>query len=184
MGVSSSSQSRKTVFWLILLAVLLEATLQLTWVDRSGKAAGTAGPPGVYNNFRLAPDDQRIAFDRSDAQGNQDVWVMDLIRGATSRLTFDPAIDNLPIWSPDGIRILYPNNRSGVFDLYVKAAAGAGQEEVLVKMGTPTGWGTNWSRDGRFIPYEIPGAKTGRGFVGRSAVRRSQAVPVSKYAVQ
>ena len=87
---------------------------------------------------------------------------MDLIRGVTSRLTFDPAIDTFPIWSPDGIRILYPNNRAGVFDLYVKAATGAGQEEVLVKMGTPTGWGTHWSRDGRFIAYEIPGAKTGR----------------------
>jgi WD40-like Beta Propeller Repeat len=85
---------------------------------------------------------------------------MDLIRGVTSRLTFDPAPDNLPIWSPDGLRILFPNKRTGVFDLYVKAATGAGQEEVLVKLGTPTGWGTHWSRDGRFILYEIPGAKT------------------------
>jgi hypothetical protein len=135
---------------------------QLTWVDRSGKVAGTVGPPGVYDNFRLAPDEKRIAFDRSDFQsGNTDVWVMDLIRGTTSRLTFDPAMDNLPIWSPDGLRILYPNRRSGVFDLYVKSATGAGQEEVLVKLGTPTGWGTHWSRDSRFILYEIPGAKTG-----------------------
>jgi dipeptidyl aminopeptidase/acylaminoacyl peptidase len=28
-------------------------------------------------------------------------------------------------------------------------------------MGTPTGWATHWSRDGRFIMYEMPGAKTG-----------------------
>jgi eukaryotic-like serine/threonine-protein kinase len=138
-----------------------EGTLQLTWVDRSGKVAGKVGPPGVYDNFRLAPDEKRIAFGRSDQSGNDDVWVMDLIRGTTSRLTFDPADDNLPIWSPDGLRILYPNRRSGAFDLYVKSAAGTGQEEVLVKLGTPTGWGTNWSRDGRFILYEIPGANTG-----------------------
>jgi eukaryotic-like serine/threonine-protein kinase len=136
--------------------------LQLTWVDRSGKVAGKVGPPGVYDNFRLAPDEKRIAFDRTDPQsGNNDVWVMDLIRGTTSRLTFDLAADNLPIWSPDGLRILYPNRRSGAFDLYVKSAAGTGQEEVLVKLGTPTGWGTNWSRDGHFILYEIPGANTG-----------------------
>ena len=137
--------------------------LQLTWIDRSGKVVGTAGPPGIYIDFRLAPDEKRIAFDQPDPQsGRQDVWVMDLIRGVTSRLTFDPAVDNLPIWSPDGLRLLYPNNRTGVFDLYVKAASGAGQEELLVKMGTPTGWGTHWSRDGRFILYQIPGAKTGQ----------------------
>jgi eukaryotic-like serine/threonine-protein kinase len=137
--------------------------LQLTWIDRSGKVTGNVGPPGIYNNFRLAPDEKRITFDQPDAQtGSADVWVMDLVRGVTSRLTFDPSVDNLPIWSPDGLRILYPNNRSGTFDLYVKAATGAGQEEVLVKLGTPTGWGTHWSRDGRFIMYEIPGDKTGR----------------------
>ncbi len=137
--------------------------LQLTWIDRSGKVVGTAGPPGIYTDFRLAPDEKRIAFDQPDPQsGRQDVWVMDLIRGVTSRLTFDPAVDNLPIWSPDGLRLLYPNNRTGVFDLYVKAATGAGQEELLVKMGTTTGWGTHWSRDGRFILYQIPGAKTGQ----------------------
>ena len=135
---------------------------RLTWADRSGKMTDAVGPPGAYNNFRLAPDEKRIAFDRPDAQsGIPDVWVMDLIRGTTSRLTFDPTVDNIPIWSPDGLRILYPNRRSGVFDLYIKAASGAGQEEVLVKMGTPTGWGTHWSRDGRFVMYEMPGAKTG-----------------------
>jgi Tol biopolymer transport system component/predicted Ser/Thr protein kinase len=140
-----------------------QGNTQLTWYDRKGNVLTKAGEIGEYNNFRLAPDEKRIAFDRPDAEsGSMDVWVMDLIRGTTSRLTFDPAIDNLPIWSPDGLRILYPNNRTGVFDLYVKAATGAGQEEVLVKLGTPTGWGTHWSRDGRFIMYEIPGAKTGR----------------------
>jgi Tol biopolymer transport system component/predicted Ser/Thr protein kinase len=136
---------------------------QLTWTDRSGKVASAAGPPGVYGDFRLAPDEKRIAFERSDA-GNQDVWVMDIARGVTSRLTFDPANDNLPLWSPDGLRILYADNRSGGYDLYVKAATGAGQEEVLVKMGTPNGFGTSWSRDGRFLMYTVRAAGTKTGY--------------------
>jgi Tol biopolymer transport system component len=127
---------------------------QLTWMDRSGKATATTAPPGIYNNFRLAPDDKRVAFDRPD-----DVWVMDLVRGVPSRLTFGPAVSNLPIWSPDGLRILYPNRRRGVFDLYIKPANGAGQEEVMVKLGTPTGWATSWSRDGRYVLYQIPSDK-------------------------
>jgi eukaryotic-like serine/threonine-protein kinase len=133
---------------------------QLAWADRSGKAAGTAGPPGTYADFRLAPDEKRIAFARTDAN-NQDIWVMDIARGVTSRFTFDPAAADNPLWSPDGLRILYPNNRTGSYDLYIKAATGAGKEEVLIKLGTPRGWGTSWSRDGRFIMYVMPGAKTG-----------------------
>jgi eukaryotic-like serine/threonine-protein kinase len=135
------------------------AAYQLTWVDRSGKVAGTAGPLGAYNGFRLSPDEKRIAFDRNDA-GNQDIWVMDTARGVTSRLTFDPASDNNALWSPDGLRILYVDNRSRGYDLYGKAATGAGKEEVLIKMGTPRGWGTSWSRDGRVIMYTMPDAKT------------------------
>ena len=119
--------------------------------------SGTAGPPGEYRNVRLSPDEKKIAFDRIESQtGNRDIWVMDTARGVTSRLTFDPATDNLPIWSPDGLRILYPNRRTGSFDLYIQAATGAGQEELLIRMGTPTGWCTSWSRDGRFIMYQMP----------------------------
>jgi len=91
-----------------------------------------------------------------------DIWVLDISRDVSSRLTFDPGMDNLPIWSPDGLRVLFPSNRNGTFDLYSKAASGAGQEQVLVKMGTPTGWATDWSRDGKFILYQMPGAKTGQ----------------------
>ena len=133
---------------------------QLTWTDRSGKVAGTFGPPGIYFNFRLSPDEKRIAFDRTEA-GNQDIWVMDIARGVTSRFTFDPAPDNLALWSPDALRILYPNKRTGVYDLYIKAASGAGKEEAFIKLGTANGWGTSWSRDGRFIMYAMPGGKTG-----------------------
>ena len=135
---------------------------QLAWTDRSGKTAGTVGSPSTYADFRLSPDEKRIAFDRFDA-GNQDIWVMDLERGVTSRLTFDPSQDNAPLWSPDGLRIVYSNNRSGGHDLYSKAATGAGQEEVLVKVGTPNAWETSWSRDGRFLMYTVrtAGAKAG-----------------------
>jgi Tol biopolymer transport system component len=132
---------------------------QLVWMDRSGKELGPVGPPGEYNNIRLSPDDKSIAFDRQGSSV-RDVWVLDLVRGVASRITYDPETDNLPIWSPDGQQVLFPSRKSGAFDLYIKAATGAGEEQLLVKMGTPRGWATDWSRDGRFVLYEIPG-KTG-----------------------
>jgi serine/threonine protein kinase/Tol biopolymer transport system component len=138
-----------------------EGSRSLVWVDRAGKELASSAVPGGYRNFRLSPDEKRLVFDASTGLNNPDIWVVDLDRHVTSRLTSDPAVDNLPIWSPDGNRVLFPSNRSGAFDLYLKAATGAGQEEVLVKMGTATGWGTDWSRDGRFVLYEIPGSDTG-----------------------
>ena len=136
-------------------------TVQLIWKDRTGKQVGLFGPPGIYRDFRLAPDEKRIAFANSSID-NRDVWVLDSVRGVTSRLTFDPAIDDPAMWSPDGLRVVWASNRAGAFDLWVKSANGAGPEQLLVKMGAPAGWPEDWSRDGRFILYQIPGAKTGQ----------------------
>ena len=146
----------------LVYAPAADATsVQLIWKDRTGKQVGLFGPPGIYGNFRLAPDEKRIAFANSSID-NRDVWVLDSVRGVTSRLTFDPAIDDPAIWSPDGLRVVWASNRSGAFDLYVKSANGAGPEQLLVKIGAPAGWPEDWSRDGRFILYQIPGAKTGQ----------------------
>ena len=133
---------------------------QLVWRDRAGTEVGTVGPPGVYANFRLSPDERSIVFNRAGG-ANQDIWVLDVARGVPSRISFDPSTDNLPIWSPDGRRILWPSNRRGGFDLFVKPASGTGQDELLITMGTPTGWATDWSRDGKIL-YQRPGDKTGQ----------------------
>jgi Tol biopolymer transport system component len=148
----------------LVYASAADATVQLSWKDRTGKQVGPFGPPGTYDDFRLAPDEKRIAFSNSPSgnSGNRDVWILDSVRGVTSRLTFDPAIDDPPMWSPDGLRVVWASNRRGVFDLYVKSANGADPEQLLVKMGAPAGWPEDWSRDGRFIIYQIPGTKTGQ----------------------
>jgi Tol biopolymer transport system component len=55
-------------------------------------------------------------------------------------------------WSPDGRRIAFRSNRSGVYDLYVKDASGVGEEELLVK-SAHTKFPTGWSPEGRFLLY-------------------------------
>jgi eukaryotic-like serine/threonine-protein kinase len=132
------------------------------WRDRTGKPVGPPVPAGDFADFRLSRDEQHIVFSQFGS-GNQDIWILDLPRGIRSRLSFDVSTDNLPIWSYDGLRVLWPSNRvGGAYDLYVKAATGEGQETLLLKLGTPTGWATDWSRDGRFIMYQIPGPTTGQ----------------------
>jgi serine/threonine protein kinase/Tol biopolymer transport system component len=135
---------------------------EFVWMDRTGQQIGQAFPAGDWPDFRLSRDEKRIVFSQLES-GNQDIWVRDLARGVRTRLSFDPAQDNLPIWSADGLRALWPSNRQGgSYNLFIKSATGAGQEELFLKLGTPTGWATDWSKDGRHIIYQIPGSNTGQ----------------------
>jgi Tol biopolymer transport system component len=121
---------------------------QLTWVDPSGTARGTVGDPdATLLTPRVSPDGRRVVVSRT-VQGNQDLWLLDGAR--TSRLTFDPAVDQFPVWSPDSTRIVFRSTRTVPGDLYQKLASGADVEERLVasdQLKAPM----SWSADGRFL---------------------------------
>jgi Tol biopolymer transport system component len=119
--------------------------------DRGGKRLGPVGPTGEYFNIFFSPDEKRAAAAMSDPQsGARDIWLLDIARGAPTRLTLDPAEDFLPIWSPDGSRIVFVSDRDGAGNLYQKSASGAGNDELLFKSNERK-WPGDWSRDGRFI---------------------------------
>jgi hypothetical protein len=51
---------------------------QLTWFDRTGQPAGTIGKPDYISNFRLSPDEKRIALDRREPLADEpDIWMID-----------------------------------------------------------------------------------------------------------
>lgn len=125
---------------------------QLAWFDRSGKPAGTVGQPGWYDNVRLSPDGRRVATDQTDPDGrNVDVWVHELSRSTITRLTFDPALDQTPVWKIDSQKVLYTSNRDGNFDLYLKNADGSGPEKLLVGYGGALANAWDWSHDGKYV---------------------------------
>ena len=132
--------------------------LELTWLDRSGKALGTIGEAGRYQALRLSQDGTRAATAKLDpVTYNVDVWLVDLRSGASTRFTFDPAYDSNPEWSPDGKRVIFASNRGGAVGLYEKSTEGAGTETVLLQP-TPAGNLTDWSHDGRYLISFVAGA--------------------------
>jgi eukaryotic-like serine/threonine-protein kinase len=133
---------------------------RLTWFDRQGSKRDTIGEQGVYRTLAISPDGKRVAVERTDPQTqNKDIWLVDSASGATTRFTSDPGWDAFPTWSPDGSRIIFTSNRSGVYDLYQKPASGARDEELLYK--STEGKGPNsWSPDGRFLIYYSLGQPT------------------------
>ncbi len=128
---------------------------QLTWFDRSGRSPGSLGAPGAYSTVSLSPDGKLVAFGLADtAQNNPDIWVHDLAQGTTHRLTFDSAVDDMPVWSPDGTRIVWSSQREGAADLYQRATDLAGGETALLKSLEPK-FPQDWSSDGRFLMYSV-----------------------------
>jgi serine/threonine-protein kinase len=83
----------------------------LAWVDRQGREELLAAPPRVYIYPRISPDGTRVALDIRDEES--DVWIWDLMRETLTRLTVDPALDGVPLWTPDSRSIVFASHRSG-----------------------------------------------------------------------
>jgi WD40-like Beta Propeller Repeat len=129
------------------------ALSQPLWFDRRGKELGMVGTPDVYGNVSLASNGKSVAVDKTDMTSlNTDVWTYDLQRESSKRLTFDPAFDVVPIWSPDASRLIFASNRRLSVDLYMLNSDGA-QEETAVVHDDFNKIPNDWFKDGKYILY-------------------------------
>ena len=123
----------------------------LVWVDRQGNETPLdLQEARNYGDPRLSPDGMRLAVTVRDE--NNDVWVADLASGTLRRLTTDPATDAVPLWTPDGERVVFASQREGSWGLFSMAWDGAGDAERLMVIEDaqnllPYGW----SADGALI---------------------------------
>lgn len=78
---------------------------RVAWVDRTGNVQPIDLPTAQYNDIRLSPDGSRAAI-LVGSSGSGDVWICDLARSTSTRLTFN-ARNATPIWSADGKNIYY-----------------------------------------------------------------------------
>ena len=133
-----------------------QQTTRLTWQDRSGKVLQAIGEPGGYHEPSLSKDDAKVLFGRSDAGEPQDIYLQDLSRGNTTRLTFDPSPDATSVFSPDESQVLFYSTRDGKSNFYRKSASGAGSEEQIFS-GDAGSYPDTWSSDGKYLLYEKNG---------------------------
>ena len=124
----------------------------LVWVDREGQEEPLAAEPKGYEGPRISPDGSRLAITINES-GGSDVWIYDLEREIPTRLTFDPATNHYPVWTPDGQRIVFDSGRAGGgHNLFWKAADGTGQVERLTT-GPNNQTAHSFSPDGKRLVF-------------------------------
>ena len=139
---------------LIYLDAAEGGSWQLVWRDRSGRrlAEVIGQPQRSVGHVALSPDGRRVAV-FGDEIGNTDIWIHEVDRPLKTRLTFDPADEHGPIWSPAGDRIAFSTKRQGTWDVFVKPADGAGEATALVATAAKENM-SDWSRGGKYILYD------------------------------
>ena len=123
------------------------ASMQFAWIARDG---GMTPISDVFDNTgqpAISPDGTRVAGIVNEGNNNGDIWVFDLIRGTRQRLSFDPAWDIHPTWSPDGKTVYYVCTKDGI--VRKRRADGTGDEQMVIK-----GWVPNISPDGTWIAFD------------------------------
>jgi serine/threonine protein kinase len=137
----------------------------LLWFDRDGKQRGSIVQVDRYLTPTLSPDGKRLAaMIFAGAQGIGDIWIFDLTRGTSTRLTFggDSHLD--PVWAPDGKTVFYASTAKGPPHIYAKAADGSGPERTVLESPDTVELPRGVSPDGRFLVYERRMNKTETGY--------------------
>jgi Tol biopolymer transport system component len=160
------------------------------WFDRKGAQVGMVGKPDVYGNISSARNGKSVVVDKTDpVSQNTDVWTYMLQRDIAKRLTFDPAIDIGPIWSPNGARLAFSSSRQLNFDLYMKNSDGTQEEQIIVQDNLDK-VPNDWSPDGKYILYaggtdlwlvSIPELKSSLFLKAASVLKNGQFSPDGKW---
>jgi Tol biopolymer transport system component len=129
-----------------IVSEVIENTL--VWVTRDGKEEPLGTPVGRYYMPKISPDGKSVAL--CVAGENTDVKVLDLERNSFMRLTLDESMDMVPIWTPDGKRIVYHSSGKKM-GVYWKNADGTGQRELLISEPDRALYPYSWSSDGKTL---------------------------------
>jgi Tol biopolymer transport system component len=86
--------------------------------DGTGEKALTDNDKWVYWAPYWYRDGQHIIYTAADhldekARPNYDLYWMNIATGKTTRITFAPGADVLPVFSPDGTKVMWTSNRDG-----------------------------------------------------------------------
>ncbi|MGB9669477.1 MAG: TolB family protein, partial [Anaerolineales bacterium] len=98
-------------------------------------------------------DGSQIIF-TSNRDGNNEIYVMDILGGHLKRLTNHPRDDFAPAWSPDGKKIAFlsdRDNKTGIYSIYLMNPDGSNLKRIT--QGDGNVYTPSWSPNGKKIIF-------------------------------
>jgi len=190
-GLALQSQSLFSVGGGSLAVINASGTVsELWWMDRAGNPLNRVGEPNRYREIALSPDERHAAVAIEDpVTALDDIWVRDLERGISTRLTFDRSQETGPVWSLDGSRIYYSSDRQGGnYLIYSIAASGSGAEDTLSFGNSGNEGPMSISPDGKWLATILSKGQSWdwdvaiRDIEGKEPPRRFCASPTLEFA--
>jgi tRNA A-37 threonylcarbamoyl transferase component Bud32 len=130
----------------------------LATVGPAGERTVVSELDGIAWYPRFSPDGGRVAFALTgnfNAGSDADLWVIDLARGALTRVTFDGNRRFFPLWSRDGQTLIHSSGPGLGNAVLSVTADGSGVADTLLPATGGRQFATSWSPDGSVIAYHV-----------------------------
>nr|MCU0245795.1 protein kinase [Bryobacter sp.] len=127
------------------------------WYGRDGKRILRLHDQQMQGaHYEVSPDGKLVAFHNSGDDAQFDVWIADIERRVTSRLTSHAARDWVMTWSPDSKKLAFLSGRDGENreEVYLMTANSPGSEQPLLVNGKYKHH-LAWRPDGSVIVFEM-----------------------------
>ncbi len=91
---------------------------------------------------------------RAVVEARGEIFTVPAENGVVRQLTHRSAsAERTPAWSPDGESVAYWSDRSGEYELVIRDARGAGEEQTLTELGAGYRYRPFWSPDSKRIAF-------------------------------
>jgi len=133
---------------------LIGTEVPLLWMRRDGTTTTMRASPIDWRAPQFSPDGRRLVFHLDDGR-QLDIYTYEWARDVITRLTFDPAVDSNPVWSPDSRTIVFSSTPSAkqLSNLYWLSVDRPGEPHRLTESESRQ-MASSWHPSGKYLAFE------------------------------
>jgi serine/threonine-protein kinase len=131
---------------------------EVVLVDRTGKIEELDDNPTSWSQPRFSADGKRLLLRRIRTP-NCELWIRDLERSTTTRITFEHDTHD-PLWDASGDHVLYAGDQGARRSVFRAPADGSGSAVLMIDPGMSV-QPASWTADGRRLALGVSNQKTG-----------------------